>query len=105
MRELVVLPAWEAMSRVWKIEILAEIQPIWRDVEGQERQFCGVLMDPRKFLPMYMERFLRRRELDGDLPVAGNYEVEWAEPKPNSDRVTRVLGEYFQTMYSVIICG
>ena len=77
MRELVVLPAWEAMSRVWKIEILAEIQPIWRDVEGQERQFCGVLMDPRKFLPMYMERFLRRRELDGNLPVAGNYEVEF----------------------------
>ena len=77
MRELVVLPAWEAMSRVWKIEILAEIKPIWRDVEGQERQFCGVLMDPRKFLPMYMERFLRRRELDGNLPVAGNYEVEF----------------------------
>ena len=37
--------------------------------------------------------------------MPGTPRFEWAEPKPNSDRVTRVLGEYFQTMYSVIICG
>ena len=62
------------MAKYWKEMILAKIQPIWRDVGGRQ-QFCGVCMDPRSFLPLYLQRFLQRRELEGDLPTAGNYEV------------------------------
>ena len=56
---------------------MAEILPLWRDIEDQERQLCGVCMDPRKFLPLYLKRFLQRLELEGKLPTAGNYGVEF----------------------------
>ena len=71
------LPSWEAMSRYWKSDLLVEMHPVWRDIPGGERQFCGLVMDPREFLPLYMRRFLRSRELGGDLPEAGNYRVEF----------------------------
>ena len=67
----------EKMSLHWKNEMLAEMKPIWRDLLGRQRQFCGLVMDPRKFFPVYLQRFLRRMELEGDLPIAGNYEVEF----------------------------
>ena len=70
------LPAWEVLSAFWKSEILTEIKLVWKDLENGRRQLCGVMMDPREFLPLYLGRFLLRRELEGDLPVAGNYEIE-----------------------------
>ena len=76
LKALLFLPAWEALSAFWKSEILAEIKLVWKDLENGRRQLCGVMMDPREFFPLYLGRFLLRRELEGDLPAAGNYEIE-----------------------------
>ena len=57
--------------------MLAEMKPLWRVLLDGQRQFCGLVMDPREFFPVYLQRFLRRMELEGDLPIAGNYEVEF----------------------------
>ena len=55
---------------------MAEINLVWKNLEDGRRELSGVMMDPREFLPLYLRRFLHRRELEGDLPVAGNYEIE-----------------------------
>ena len=33
-------------------------------------------MDPAKFIPKYLGRFLERRHMEGDLPPAGNYKIK-----------------------------
>lgn len=73
-KDLMILPAWELLSRYWKDEILVKFHPIWK---ANPRELCGVIMDPAKFIPQYMLRFLERRELEGDLPAPGNYIVEY----------------------------
>ena len=72
LKKVIDLPSWEKMSRHWKNTMLAEMKPIWRDLLDGQRQFCGLVMDP-----VYLQRFLSRMELEGDLPIAGNYEVEF----------------------------
>ena len=77
LKDLIVLPSWEKMSHFWKLHILADIKSLWRDIEGEDRQFCGVCLDPVQFLPLYLKRFLERLNLEGHLPDAGNYRVEF----------------------------
>ena len=139
LKELVTFPSWEVLSNYWKENILVEPEFLWK---GEPRQLCGVVMDPFKFIPMYLVRFLERRSMEDDLPQAGNYKIKmkvgsdggrhgwykwsegpvptgssmthsitlydcmllsmrnmvgtpeyfWDEPKPCSDKVTRVLG-------------
>ena len=37
-------------------------------------------MDPAKFIPKYLGRFLERRHMEGDLPPAGNYKIKIKVP-------------------------
>jgi hypothetical protein len=73
LKELVVFPAWEIMSRFWKKDILVEYRFLEK---GEPRQVCGVAMDPAKFIPKYLMRFLERRQMEEDLPPAGNYAIK-----------------------------
>ena len=73
LKDLVILPAWERMSGYWKNNILPEFQSVWK---GDPRELCGAVMDPVKFFPIYFERFLVRRDLEGDLPAPGNYKAK-----------------------------
>ena len=73
MKDLVTLPPWEKLSRYWKDQILVEILPIFR---GGPRELCGVVMDPAKFIPEYVRRYLCRMEMDGILPPPGNYQID-----------------------------
>ena len=72
-KDLVTFPAWELLSQYWKDEILVEFKYLWK---GEPRELCGVVMDPAKFIPKYLERFLERRRMEGDLPPPGNYEIK-----------------------------
>ena len=74
LKELVTLPAWAAMAQYWKKEIIVEFHYLWK--KGEPRQLCGVAMDPAKFIPKYLGRFLERRHMEGDLPPAGNYKIK-----------------------------
>ena len=51
---------------------MVEYKFLWK---GEPRQLCGVAMDPFKFIPKYLKRFLERRHMEGDLPQAGNYRI------------------------------
>ena len=53
--------------------MLSEVRFLWN---GTPRRLCGVAMDPFKFIPLYLKRFLERREMEGNLPPAGNYEIK-----------------------------
>ena len=66
------LPAFEVVSKNWKENILTEINFIWK---GEDKELCGVVMDPLLFIKQYMARFLKRRELEGCLPEPGHYEA------------------------------
>ena len=59
--------------KYWRDKIIPDFSIIWR---ADPRELCGVLMDPVLFLPLYLARFLERRELEGDLPVPGSYVIE-----------------------------
>ena len=72
LKDLITLPSWENLSEYWKAQILAPILPIWK---GEPRGLCGVMVDPATFIPQYVRRFLCRMELDGCLPVPGNYKI------------------------------
>ena len=65
------------MSSYWKEEILTEIHTISKTTEDGMRLVIGVLLNPKEFLPLYLRRFLKRREMEGDLPAAGNYRIEF----------------------------
>ena len=73
LKELVTFPSWEVLSKFWKEYILSEIRFLWN---GNPGRLSGVVMDPIKFIPLYLKRFLMRREMEGHLPPAGNYEIK-----------------------------
>ena len=73
LKQLVILPPWEALSRNWKAEILTPFKYLWK---GEERELCGVAMDPCQFIKQYLSRFLLRRKMEDDLPVPGNYKIK-----------------------------
>ena len=73
LQKLLLLPSWESLVKYWRDKIIPDFSIIWRD---DPRELCGVLMDPVLFLPLYLARFLERRELEGDLPVPGSYVIE-----------------------------
>ena len=56
--------------------MLAEMKQTWRDLVGGQRRFLA-LSWIQVIFPVYLQRFLSRMELEGDLPIAGNYEVEF----------------------------
>ena len=72
-KELMTLPAFEILSKNWKDDILTEFNFIWK---GEDRELCGVAMDPVEFIKQYMVRFLGRREMEGHLPEPGNYQIQ-----------------------------
>ena len=72
-KELMTLPAFEVLSKNWKDDILTEFNFIWK---GEDRELCGIAMDPVKFIKQYMVRFLGRREMEGHLPEPGNYQIQ-----------------------------
>ena len=74
-KELINLPAFETVSKNWKKNILTEIKFIWKGDKGEDKELCGVAMDPVLFIEQYMARFLKRRELEGSLPEPGHYEA------------------------------
>jgi hypothetical protein len=74
LKELIHLHSWEQMSAYWKSDILTDILPIKK---GQPRIVCGVMLDPVQFLPLYLERFLIRREMEGHPLSPGHYSVEF----------------------------
>ena len=76
-KELWTLPAWETMSGYWKELIMTEIHTISKTTEDGIRLLIGVLLDPREFLPLYMKRFIERREMEGEFLVPGNYQIEF----------------------------
>ena len=61
------------MANYWKREIISDYNFVWRE---DPRELCGVMMDPVHFIPLYLKRFLGRRELEGKLPVPGTYAIE-----------------------------
>ena len=73
MKEYVILQSWEKIAAYWKTRILTNIQYVWK---GDPSELCGVLMDPAQFIPLYVERFLVRRELEGDPLQPGHYVIE-----------------------------
>ena len=74
LKELIHLHSWEQMSAYWKSDILTDILPIKK---GQPRIVCGVMLDPVQFLPLYLDRFLTRREMEGNPLSPGHYSVEF----------------------------
>ena len=73
-KKLVNLPPFEAIFKNWRANILIELHYIWR---GEEKELCGVAMDPALFMKQYLVRFLERREMEGSLPDPGNYRVKF----------------------------
>ena len=68
-----VFPAWETMSHFWKQDILVECRFLEK---GEPRQVFRFDMDPAKFIPKYLMRFLERRQMEEDLPPVGNYKIK-----------------------------
>ena len=62
------------MVDYWKSEILTEFHAVWR--EDETRSFCGVVLDPQFFIPLYLVRLLKRKQLEGSLPEPGHYRVQ-----------------------------
>ena len=62
------------MAEYWKKEILADYHAIWR--EDELRSFCGVVLDPEVFIPLYLGRLLKRKQLEKALPEPGHYKVQ-----------------------------
>ena len=58
---------------------------LWK---GEPRSLCGVIMDPLKFIPLYLMRFVERRDLDGDLTFAGHYKIKIKVHLKNIQSVT-----------------
>ena len=73
LKDLIILPSWYALSNYWKTEVLTEIIPIWKD---NPRQLCGALLDPAKFIPLYVTRFLMKQEKVGAPLSPGNYVID-----------------------------
>ena len=75
LKDITNLPSWDTMSKHWKANILSKFEFVW--TEEETRNFCGVMMDPVEFLPLYMRRFLGRRELEDNVPVPGTYYAQF----------------------------
>ena len=73
LKELVTLPSWEILSKFGKENIVVDLQFLWK---GDPRILCGVTMDPFKFIPLYLRRFVERRDMEGDLPPSGHYKIK-----------------------------
>ena len=63
------------MSSFWKSDILSNFHHVWS--EGENRELCGIMMDPVTFIPVYLGRFLIRQEMEERLPPPGYYKVEF----------------------------
>ena len=74
LKKLITLPSWEIMAEYWKDEILTDFNFAWKN---DPREFCGVLVDPADFIPLYLGRFLARKEMEGKLPAPGKFAVEF----------------------------
>ena len=48
---LLAVPSWESLSEYWKREILTDFIPVFKK---NPQQLCGVLQNPREFLPSYI---------------------------------------------------
>ena len=71
-KDLLLVPSWETLSRYWKEEILTEVHSVWKK---DPRELCGVLLDPKEFFPSVMLRFLMARELEGHPLAPGVYSI------------------------------
>ena len=69
---LLAVPSWESLSEYWKREILTDFIPVFKK---NPQQLCGVLQNPREFLPSYLLRFIMRREMDGYPLAPGVYSI------------------------------
>ena len=74
LKKVITLPSWEIMAEYWKEEMLPDFNFAWKK---DPREFCGVLMDPAEFIPLYLGRFLSRKEMEGKLPAPGKFAVEF----------------------------
>ena len=52
---------------------MTDILPVWN---GEPRMLCGVLVDPKKFIPQYLYRFLLLQEWNGNPVPPGSYSIE-----------------------------
>ena len=73
-KEIVYLQPWEKMAENWRKEILTSFHAIYK---GDPKIVCGVLLDPMEFLPCYIRRMLLRMKMDGILPEAGLYNIQF----------------------------
>ena len=62
LKDLIFLPPWEDLSCYWKREILTSCRYVWKD---EPRVLCGIMLDPREFLPNYIRRMLHRKQMEG----------------------------------------
>ena len=63
------------MSEYWKGNIVTEFHLV--KTYEDPRILCGVLMDPKDFLPNYLRRMLVRWHIEGSLPAPGYYRVQF----------------------------
>ena len=66
------------MSEYWKGNIVTEFHHV--KTYEDPRVLCGVLMDPKDFLPNYLRRMLVRWHIEGNLPPPGYYRVQFKVP-------------------------
>ena len=64
------------MALYWKKEIITDMKAIWKGEEAS-RQFCGAMLDPKEFFPIYLRRILERKKLDGEEIAPGYYTVKF----------------------------
>ena len=74
LKDLIYLPPWEDLSCYWKREILTSCRYVWKD---EPRVLCGIMLDPREFLPNYIRRMLHRKQMDGNVPEPGYYDIQF----------------------------
>ena len=71
-KDLVTFPSWEVLSQYWKKNMLVDLQFLYK---GDPRRLCGVTMDPFTFIPLYLKRFIERKEMEGYLLPSGHYKI------------------------------
>ena len=64
-------PPWEALTQHWDSMLLVEPDKIFQ-TDGVQ---SGICYDPVSFLPTYLERFIKRRALEGSRLPPGDYNI------------------------------
>ena len=67
-------PSFEHLLSYWKSEVLVQAHPLY---QKDSDIVIGMFYDPLEYIPKHLERWLKRRELEGSPLPPGYYKVRF----------------------------